>query len=61
MAKLVYSVITSLDEYVEGAEGKFERPSTDDEVHAFVKDLEQPIGTYLHRRKMHETMFSCGT
>jgi dihydrofolate reductase len=28
----------------------------DDEVHAFVNDLERPIGTYLYGRRMYETM-----
>ena len=28
----------------------------DEEVHAFVNDLERPIGTYLYGRRMYETM-----
>lgn len=28
----------------------------DDEVHAFVNDLERSIGTYLYGRRMYETM-----
>src|SRR5205814_620938 len=27
-----------------------------EEVHAFVNDLERPIGTYLYGRRMYETM-----
>jgi dihydrofolate reductase len=56
MAKLIYSAITSLDGYVEDEAGKFDWAAPDDEVHAFVNDLERPIGTYLYGRRMYETM-----
>ncbi len=56
MTKLIYSVISSLDGYFEDAEGKIDWAAPDDEVHAFVNDLERPIGTYLYGRRMYETM-----
>ena len=56
MAKLIYSTIASLDGYVEDAEGEFNWSAPDEEVHAFVNDLERPIGTYLYGRRMYETM-----
>jgi len=56
MAKLIYSVITSLDGYVVDADNNFDWAAPDDEVHAFVNDLERPIGTYLYGRRMYETM-----
>jgi dihydrofolate reductase len=56
MAKLIYSAIGSLDGYVEDERGRFEWAAPDDEVHAFVNDLERPIGTYLYGRRMYETM-----
>lgn len=56
MAKLIYSAIASLDGYVEDAEGKFDWAMPSDEVHAFVNELERPIGTYLYGRRMYETM-----
>ncbi len=56
MAKLIYSGIASLDGYVEDSGGKFDWAAPDDEVHAFVNDLERPIGTYLYGRGMYETM-----
>jgi dihydrofolate reductase len=56
MAKLIYSAIMSLDGYVEDAEGKFDWAEPDEELHAFVNDLEQPVGTYLYGRRMYETM-----
>jgi dihydrofolate reductase len=56
MAELIYSAIASLDEYVEDERGKFDWATPDDEVHAFVNDLERPVGTYLYGRRMYETM-----
>ena len=56
MAKLIYAAIASLDGYVEDEEGKFDWAAPDEEVHAFVNDLERPIGTYLYGRRMYETM-----
>jgi dihydrofolate reductase len=56
MAKLIYAAITSLDGYVEDEHGRFEWATPDAEVHAFVNELERPIGTYLYGRRMYETM-----
>ena len=56
MAKLIYAAISSLDGYIEDAEGKFDWAAPDEEVHAFVNDLERPIGTHLYGRRMYETM-----
>jgi dihydrofolate reductase len=61
MTKLIYSAIASLDGYVEDAHGKFDWAAPDDEVHAFVNDLERPIGVYLYGRRMYETMVSWET
>ena len=56
MSKLIYSAIGSLDGYVEDEYGRFDWAAPDEEVHAFVNDLERPIGTYLYGRRMYETM-----
>jgi dihydrofolate reductase len=56
MPKLIYQAIASLDGYVEDEAGNFDWAAPDDEVHAFVNDLERPIGTYLYGRRMYETM-----
>ena len=48
MARLIYSVITSFDGYIEDAQGKFDWAAPDEEVHAFVNDQERQIGTYLY-------------
>ncbi len=56
MAKLIYSAITSLDGYVADEDGNFDWAAPDDEVHAFVNDLERPVGTYLYGRRMYDVM-----
>ena len=56
MARLTYLAIASLDGYVEDEQGRFNWAAPDEEVHAFVNDLERPIGTYLYGRRMYETM-----
>jgi dihydrofolate reductase len=56
MAKLIYSAITSLDGYTADANGNFDWAAPDDEVHAFVNDLERRVGTYLYGRRMYEVM-----
>jgi dihydrofolate reductase len=56
VAKLIYSAITSLDGYVADESGKFDWAAPDEEVHAFVNDLERPIGTYLYGRRMYDVM-----
>ena len=56
MAKLIYTAITSLDGYIEDEHGSFEWSAPDEDVHAFVNDLERRIGTYLYGRRLYETM-----
>ena len=56
MAQLIYTVISSLDGYFEDAAGRFDWAEPDDDVHAFVNELERPIATYLYGRRMYETM-----
>src|SRR6266436_5116071 len=56
MGKLIYAAIASLDGYVEDEDGNFDWAAPDDEVHAFVNDLEREAGTYLYGRRMYETM-----
>src|SRR5438874_2272853 len=61
MAKLIYSAITSLDGYVADQGGDFDWSVPDEEVHAFVNDLERPVGTYLYGRGMYEVMVAWET
>lgn len=56
MARLVYSMLMSLDGYTEDPSGGFEWAMPDAEVHAFVNGLEHGIGTNLYGRRMYETM-----
>ena len=61
MANLIYSAISSLDGYVADKAGSFEWAAPDDEVHAFVNDLEREVGTYLYGRRMYDTMVAWET
>lgn len=56
MSKLIYSAITSLDGYVADEDGDFGWAAPDEEVHAFVNDVQRPVGTYLYGRRMYEVM-----
>ena len=56
MARLIYSVITSLDGYVADEQGNFDWAMPDEAVHAHVNDRERPIGTYLYGRRLYEVM-----
>jgi dihydrofolate reductase len=56
MARLIYSMLTSLDGYVADENGQFDWAAPDDEVHAFVNDLMRPVGTQLYGRRMYEVL-----
>jgi dihydrofolate reductase len=61
VAKLIYSAIASLDGYVADADGAFDWSAPDEEVHAFVNDLEREVGTHLYGRRMYEVMVAWET
>jgi dihydrofolate reductase len=56
VAKLIYTSIASLDGYVADEKGNFDWAAPDEEVHAFVNELERSPGTHLYGRRMYETM-----
>ncbi len=56
MAQLIYSAIMSLDSYIADKDGNFGWAEPDEEVHAFINDLDRPVGTHLYGRRMYETM-----
>ncbi len=56
MASLIYSAIMSLDGFIADERGNFDWAAPDEEVHAFVNDLERRIGTYLYGRRMYDVM-----
>ena len=56
MAKLIYSMITSLDGYAEAAEGDLGPGAEVPEVHTFIGDRFRSVRTYLYGRRMYDTM-----
>ncbi|WP_167043574.1 dihydrofolate reductase family protein [Salinibacterium sp. ZJ454] len=56
MGRLIYAGIVSLDGYINDAAGNFDWAAPDEEVHAFINDLERSAGTYLYGRRMYEVM-----
>lgn len=56
MGKLIYSMITSLDGFVEGPEGEFGWGAPDEQMHRFVDEQFASVRTYLYGRRMYETM-----
>ena len=56
MARLIYSMIQSLDGYVADAAGKFDWAEPDQQVHSFANELQRTVGTNLYGRRMYEVM-----
>jgi dihydrofolate reductase len=56
MPSLIYSTIASLDGYIADENGKFDWAEPDEEVHAFINDLNRPVGMYLLGRRMYEVL-----
>lgn len=55
-ARLIYSAIASLDGYIADADGHFDWSAPDEEVHAFLNDVDRGVGTYLLGRRMYEVL-----
>lgn len=56
MAHMIYSMIMSLDGYIEDMNGNLNWSEPSDEVHSFINDLERTAGTHLYGRRLYETM-----
>jgi dihydrofolate reductase len=56
VARLTYLMLTSLDGYIADEAGDFGWAAPDEEVHAFVNDLERTAATHLYGRRMYEVM-----
>lgn len=61
MTKLISTALTSLDGYIADEHGDFDWAEPDSDVHAFVNELERPIGTYLYGRRLYDVMVSWET
>jgi dihydrofolate reductase len=58
VAKLIYSMIASLDGYIADEAGNFDWGMPAEDVHTFINNLERPVGTYLYGRRMYEVMMA---
>lgn len=56
MGRLIYTAQTSLDGRIADEHGDFGFAEPDEQVHAFVNDLERDVGTYLCGRRLYEVM-----
>ena len=56
MARLIYTAISSVDGFVADNDGKFDWAEPDEEVHAFLNDLERTAGTHLYGRRLYEVL-----
>jgi hypothetical protein len=57
MAKLIYSMLTSLDGYTEDEHGQFGWGAPEDaSVHSYINELRSSFGAYLFGRMMYESM-----
>jgi dihydrofolate reductase len=61
VGSLVYTGLVSLDGYFVDASGSFDWAMPDAQVHAFVNELERPVGTHLYGRRLYEVMLAWET
>jgi len=61
VAKLIYSMMQSLDGYVADAAGNFDWAEPDESVHRFANQLQRGIGTNLLGRRMYEVVLAWET
>jgi dihydrofolate reductase len=54
--KLIFSMATSLDGYVNGPDGRFDWAAPDEELHRFHNRQTAEIGIHLLGRRLYETM-----
>jgi dihydrofolate reductase len=61
MARLTYTAISSLDGFVADDDGKFDWAEPDEEVHAFINDLERTAGIHLDGGRLYEVLVAWET
>jgi dihydrofolate reductase len=58
MRKLIYSMMVSLDGYIEDVNHKIDWHIIDEELHQFINDQQAEVDTFLYGRRMYENMAS---
>jgi dihydrofolate reductase len=56
MRKVIYSMLVSLDGFIEGPNRELDWHVIDEEFHTFVNDQQSRFDTYLYGRRMYEVM-----
>lgn len=56
MRKVIYSMMVSLDGYIEGPYRELDWHIVDRELHTFINDQQSAIGAYIYGRGMYENM-----
>lgn len=56
MRNVVYSMMVSLDGFIEGADPEQDWATVDEELHGFVNDLQAQFDTHLYGRRVYEAM-----
>jgi dihydrofolate reductase len=56
MARLVYSMLASLDGYVADEHGDFSWATPDEGLHAYITEVQRGIGTMLLGRRMYDVL-----
>lgn len=58
MRKVIYSLMVSLDGFVETPDHKLDWVLIDEELHTFANEQERELGAFLYGRRMYELMSS---
>ena len=56
MRKVIYSMLVSLDGFIEGPNQELDWHIIDEELHTFINNQQAEIDTYLYGRRLYETM-----